>query len=109
MKLKIERILYFFVVSLFILFSPFLFSLDSEALQITALKISQPITVDGYLKETLWKRAHFVNNFIQKEPNEGAPATERTEIRVLFDDLYLYIGVVCFDSEPDKIEGRIQA
>jgi hypothetical protein len=103
MKLRIESISYFFVVSLFILFSPFLFSLDSEALQITALKISQPITVDGYLKETLWKRAHFVNNFIQKEPNEGAPATEPTEIRVLFDDLYLYIGVVCFDSEPDKI------
>nr|MQY60220.1 hypothetical protein [bacterium] len=103
MKLKIERILYFFAVSLFILFSPFLFGQDSEALQITALKISQPITVDGYLKETLWKRAHFVNNFIQKEPNEGAPATEPTEIRVLFDDLYLYIGVVCFDSQPEKI------
>ncbi|TET70518.1 MAG: hypothetical protein E3J44_06020 [Candidatus Aminicenantes bacterium] len=103
MKLKIERILYFFVVSLFILFSPFLFGLDSEALQITALKISQPITVDGYLKETLWKRAHFVNNFIQKEPNEGNPASELTEIGILYDDQCLYFGVVCFDSEPDKI------
>jgi len=103
MKLKIERISCFFVVSFFILFSPFLFGLDSEALQITALKISRPINMDGHLKETLWRSAHFVNNFIQKEPNEGAPASEPTEIRILFDDLYLYIGVVCFDSEPDKI------
>lgn len=103
MKLKIERISCFFVVSLFILFSPFLFGLDSEALQITALKISRPINMDGHLKETLWRSALFVNNFIQKEPNEGACATEPTEIRVLYDDQYLYFGVVCFDSQPEKI------
>ncbi|HEB36315.1 MAG TPA: hypothetical protein ENI18_10815 [Candidatus Aminicenantes bacterium] len=103
MKLKIERISCFFVVSLFILFSPFLFGLDSEALQITALKISRPINMDGHLKETLWRSALFVNNFIQKEPNEGAYATEPTEIRVLYDDQYLYFGVVCFDSQPEKI------
>ncbi len=103
MKLKIERILYFFIVSVFIFFSPFLFSLDSRDLEITALKISQPITVNGQLNETFWKRAHFVDNFTQREPNEGDPATEPTEIRILYDDQYLYIGVICFDSQPDKI------
>ena len=44
-----------------------------------------------------------MNNFTQKEPNEGARATEPTEIRVLYDDQYLYFGIVCFDSQPEKI------
>ena len=91
------------MVSLFIIFSPFLFSLDSSECQINVLKISQPISVDGRLNEAFWKQAHSIKDLTQLEPNEGAPATEPTEIRVLFDDLYLYIGVVCFDSEPDKI------
>ncbi|GAH28875.1 unnamed protein product, partial [marine sediment metagenome] len=59
--------------------------------------------MDGRLNEAFWKQAHSIKDLTQREPNEGAPATEPTEIRVLFDDLYLYIGVVCFDSEPDKI------
>lgn len=103
MKLKIERISCFFVVSLFILFSSFLFGLDSSEYQINALKISQPISVDGRLNEAFWQQAHSIKDLTQLEPNEGAPATEPTEIRVLYDDQYLYFGVVCFDSEPDKI------
>jgi hypothetical protein len=41
--------------------------------------------------------------FIQQDPNEGEPATERTEIRFLLDRRNLYIAVVCFDSEPGNI------
>ena len=41
--------------------------------------------------------------FTQQDPNEGAPATERTEVRVLFDKSTVYVGIICFDSEPDKI------
>ena len=41
--------------------------------------------------------------FIQTEPTEGLPATERTEVRILYDDRAIYIGVICFDSEPSRI------
>ncbi len=103
MKIKAERIIYFLITSIFILSSSLLFSLDSTDSQITALKISQPIAVDGHLNESFWERAHFIDNLTQREPNEGDPATESTEIRILYDDQCLYIGVVCFDSQPDKI------
>jgi len=44
-----------------------------------------------------------VTDFTQREMNAGAPPTERTEVRVLYDETNLYIGVVCYDSEPGKI------
>ncbi|MBI3050085.1 MAG: carbohydrate binding family 9 domain-containing protein [Acidobacteria bacterium] len=59
--------------------------------------------VDGRVDEAVWARAEPFSAFIQQEPNEGEPATERTEIRFLVDRQNLSIAVVCFDSEPDKI------
>jgi len=43
------------------------------------------------------------STFTQQEPDDGRPATERTEIRFLLDARTLYVGVISFDSEPDKI------
>jgi len=59
--------------------------------------------IDGRLDDPAWKQAEFHGDFIQREPNEGEPATEKTEIAILYDDENLYIGVHCFDSEPDRI------
>ncbi|MCK4932746.1 MAG: carbohydrate binding family 9 domain-containing protein, partial [Candidatus Aminicenantes bacterium] len=50
-----------------------------------------------------WRSAHVITNLTQREPSEGEPSTESTEIRILYDDEYFYIGVVCYDSQPDKI------
>lgn len=61
-------------------------------------------TLDGeILNDPAWSTAVPVSGFWQTRPNEGAPATERTEIRVLYTDKVLYIGVVCYDQEPDRI------
>lgn len=60
------------------------------------------ILVDGRLDESVWARAMPATNFIQQEPNNGAPATEQTEVRILYTSRALYIGVTCFDSEPGK-------
>jgi len=68
-----------------------------------AFYISSPIKLDGNLDEPAWKSAQPATNFKQREPNNGAPATERTEIRILYDQNNLYIGILCFDSQPDKI------
>lgn len=61
------------------------------------------LTLDGRLDEAVWDRAEAATNFRQREPNEGELATEKTEVHVLYDREYLYIGFRCFDSEPGKI------
>ena len=59
--------------------------------------------IDGILDEAVWQEGELVSDFIQTEPTEGLPATERTEVRILYDDRAIYIGVICFDSEPSRI------
>jgi hypothetical protein len=59
--------------------------------------------VDGRVDEAVWAQAQAFSAFVQQEPNEGEPATERTEIRFLMDRQSLFIAVICFDSEPQKI------
>jgi len=93
----------FFIAALFFFSSSFLFCLDSNDYKISAYRISRAINIDGKLSESSWKEARFIDNLTQREPNEGASASEPTEIRILYDDQYLYIGVVCFDSQPHKI------
>src|SRR3989442_11200251 len=51
----------------------------------------------------IWKNAKPATDFIQKEPHEGEPASERTEVRVSYTKDAVYFAVNCFDSEPDKI------
>lgn len=62
-----------------------------------------PIDLDGVLDERAWQSAAPMGDLIQRQPNPGTSPSERTEIRLLHDDDYLYIGVVAFDSEPDLI------
>ena len=59
--------------------------------------------IDGRVEEPVWATAQPFSAFIQQEPDEGQPATERTEIRFLLDRQNLYIGVISFDSDPDGI------
>jgi hypothetical protein len=59
--------------------------------------------VDGRVDDSVWEKAPPHATFTQQEPNEGDPATERTEIRFLHDQQNLYVAVVCFDSSPSQI------
>ncbi len=65
---------------------------------ITALYVEAPIVIDGNLDEPQWNLAVAGGDFIQNEPRTGEPATEPTEVRLLYDHENLYIGVYCFDS-----------
>jgi hypothetical protein len=74
--------------------------------RIEAIRSPTPIELDGHLDEPVWSTAPAATGFTQREPEAGAPATERTEVRVVYTDRKLYIGVHAFDSEPDKIIAR---
>jgi hypothetical protein len=63
--------------------------------------------IDGRLDEAVWALAEPILGFVQRDPDEGEPATERTQAWVLYDDGSLYIGVRAYDSEPDKIVGEL--
>jgi len=62
------------------------------------------IEIDGKLEEASWAKASVLTNFTQQNPKEGAPATEKTEVRILYSKDFLYVGVRVFDSEPEKIK-----
>lgn len=72
-------------------------------LQIGAVRATTPIRLDGVLDDEVWTRAQPVGEFVQSEPEEGQPASERTEVRVAFDSGNIYVAASCFDSRPDGI------
>ena len=65
------------------------------------------LRVDGLLDEPAWRDAPIASGFRQQEPFEGEPATEITEVRVLYDDATLYVGVLARDGSPDEVIARI--
>ncbi len=70
------------------------------------VRVETPPRIDGLLDESLWSEIEPIADFRQREPDDGQPATERTEVRLCYDSRYLYVGVRAFDSEPDKIIAR---
>jgi Domain of unknown function (DUF5916)/Carbohydrate family 9 binding domain-like len=70
---------------------------------IPAVRVDQSPKIDGVLDDPVWQRASLINEFVQQEPREGAAATERTEVRVLYDSKSLLIGIRAFDALPSGI------
>ena len=63
----------------------------------------------GRLTKPVWRTAPTIGELIQREPRTGEAPTERTEVTLLHDANYLYIGVMCYDSEPQRIIGTQMA
>jgi hypothetical protein len=68
-----------------------------------ATRIKTSPVIDGYLRETVWQQAPVISEFKMVEPETGVQPSERTELRILYDDRNLYIGVTCFDRDPSAI------
>ena len=80
-------------------------TIDPETFAAMAARLApgEKIDIDGRLNEAAWSRAQVQGNFIQREPDLGRPASQKTEFRILYDDRNLYIGIWAFDTEPDRI------
>ncbi|OFW34163.1 MAG: hypothetical protein A3G76_00610 [Acidobacteria bacterium RIFCSPLOWO2_12_FULL_65_11] len=72
---------------------------------VTAVRLGdgESILIDGRLDEPVWSRAVPAASFIQVDPDNGQAATERTEVRIAYNQKMLYMGVICYDSEPDRL------
>src|SRR5438105_9535906 len=64
----------------------------------TATSLTGSITVDGKLDEAAWAKATPITDFRQQQPHEGAPASQRTEVRILYDERAIYVGARMYDS-----------
>ena len=65
--------------------------------------ITSEIVIDGSLDEAAWRQAPTIGDLVQRIPVAGGAPTERTEVRLLYDEDNLYIGVLCHDTEPDRV------
>ena len=98
-----------FVVSVSILAAPAAAQQRNETpparrtMTATRLAEGESIVVDGRLDEAVWSRAVPATDFIQQDPRNGSPSTERTEVRIAYSRKALYMGVTCFDDEPDRL------
>jgi hypothetical protein len=79
------------------------------ARQVAAARAARPPVIDGTLNEEAWALATPISGFVQRDPDEGKPATEETEIRILYDDAALYVGARLLDREPGGLSRRLTA
>jgi hypothetical protein len=68
--------------------------------------LARPV-IDGRIDEAVWETAGMATDFTQLTPNPGRPATQRTEVRVLYDDDAIYVAARMYDTAPDSIVGQL--
>ena len=76
---------------------------DQGRVTLRANRLSEPFVLDGKLDDAIYTRVTAVSDFIQQVPDEGEPATEKTEAWVFFDDRNIYVGMRCWDSHPERM------
>jgi len=75
--------------------------------ELKAIRKTGEFRLDGKLEEKFWQEAELARGFRQAWPKEGQAASESTWIRIAYDDEALYVGIVCFDSHPDRIRRQL--
>ncbi len=77
---------------------------ESGSKNVSAYRTQVPPELDGdVLNDAAWENVQPVTGFWQTRPFEGVGASERTEVRIAFDEVYLYVSVVCYDGRPDLV------
>lgn len=74
---------------------------------VRAVRVDQPINVDGQLDEAVWSSATAFPELVMSDPDQGVPARQRTVVRLAFDDDALYVGARLYDTAPDSIVARL--
>jgi len=75
----------------------------SNKKSVSAIRVSEAPKIDGILNDIVWQSASIATDFIQNSPNPGEPASQKTEVRILYDNAALYIGATLYDVSRDSI------
>ena len=75
---------------------------DEGRVTMRAVRVDTPPQIDGRLDEPVYAAVAAMTDFVQTEPSEGAPASEKTEVWLLFDEENLYVMARCWESRPDR-------
>lgn len=105
-----QSIKYYFLLVLISLFGTGLYAQSGteERRSISAQKINgDQVKLDGKLSESIWDEMSFATDFIQREPDQGAEATEQTKVAFAYDDKALYIGARMYSPDPEKIQAQL--
>ena len=73
----------------------------------TAARVTSDIRIDGVLDEADWAQVEPATDFVQFDPQEGAPATQRTEARILYGASAIYVGAMLYD-DPDEMKRLLE-
>jgi hypothetical protein len=71
-----------------------------------AVRLTEPLRIDGNLDEGLYSTVPAISDFVQIEPEEGRPATEKTEVWVAFDDERMYVSFRNWETAPDRVVAK---
>lgn len=74
---------------------------------LTAVRTAAPPVIDGFGNDAVWQQAPVTSGFVQREPVDNAPESERTEFRILFDDDNIYLYAMMYDAQPESIASRL--
>ena len=74
-----------------------------QSKSLVALRIEEKINIDGFAEEKSWKSADIATGFIERNPTEGNPPQQKTEVQILYDDNAIYVLARCYDKSPDSI------
>ncbi|HXF95772.1 MAG TPA: DUF5916 domain-containing protein, partial [Gemmatimonadales bacterium] len=74
---------------------------------VRAVRAGQAVVLDGRLTEALWQGADRVRDFVQRDPVEGAAASESTVVYLAYDDAAIYVAARLFDRAPDSLVARL--
>ncbi len=91
-------------ISLFLLFTIPLFSgTHKDIQQALTQRTHVAPTIDGVLEPEVWGMAEIITDFVQYDPNFYEKPTQRTEVKILYDDNAIYVGAMLYDTSPDSI------
>ncbi|MEM9868057.1 MAG: hydrolase, partial [Bacteroidota bacterium] len=68
---------------------------------------NEPPSIDGLLNDLVWDTVDWTGDYVELQPDENTPPSYQTKFKIVYDSKYLYIGVRCYDAEPDKIVRRL--
>ncbi len=74
---------------------------------VVAVRLSEAVSVDGQLNEPVWQNGNAVTEFKQRDPHEGGTPSQKTEVRLAYDDDALYVGARCYDTAPESLLVRL--